>query len=775
MERIFGLDRLKKALTSDYEIIAIWGAYHILRMENDAIRPCLSDFLNSPFVDIQDAGISKISEIEALEYLPEILKVFRESEGQVKYAAALVLSKFPNDFSKSLIQRWFEQLIESDQSTRIEFDVAACAYIEIDREHNFTNVIATLQQYQNDAIKSAVLFLNLLSFCESESDFQAILDQYFVLRDLNSDAELTLQLVDHFGQMELKNWWSKNLSRGYSISSIYEQCYILLGLSENLADRRYWMELESAFGEFDRIRPGAPQDHTRFLSILDDWIGHLLQDTTQPSKLRWIAQSFKRNQSYFLNTIPKILELETLFLLTVPLLITLEKSVSSWLQKPTEYVENIANYYHSSLLIKEYREEILSMFFPQPPDWPKEQLTILHDYSPVTSEDTRNEVLWSFLRGELLGYDISWPSIFPNPNYSAHLAEGLAQIYQANFTYYIRKEDRVAIDYALQLFQLHPNPQITRLLKENFGFLIQHHTETLYQTIEYLPDPAFISPLLNKYEPGEIEIARLIFIISEIFEQPIPDNILEDLKNLDLSELQKSGMKKSVRLNCRSCTNTFQYPVDIIYVDEGSILRMNRLSADSVWVPHSFSCKKCGSEVPFILDDSQLNEFSLQSRVDRILNITPQSSSHQFGLRIVLIDFPRFESVTYTPDAFERLVSRMEDDVKGNREQLQNLWMKQAKLYQTMQKWESCLSVLSKIDTTTENEEEITFTKGLAYYKQKDYVEARAYFNWFVKKYPEQDEPGIQNHFLEQAKYFMKVMDSNHSRRSRLKVITGKR
>ncbi len=775
MESLFGRDRLKKALTSDYEIIAIWGAYHILRMDNNQIIPYLSDFLSSPFMDIQDAGISKISEIEALDFLPEILKVFRESDGQVKYTAALVLSKFPNDFSKSLIQKWFEQLIDSDQSTRVEFDVAACAYIEIDREHNFRNVIKTLQQSQNDAIKSAVLFLNLLSFCETESDFLSILDQYFVLRDLNSDAELTLRLVDHFGQMELKNWWSKNLSRGYSISSIYEQCYILLGLNENLADRRYWMELETAFGDFDRIRPGAPRDHDLFLSALERWIGHLLQDSGQPSKLRWIVHSFNRNQHYFPNTIPKILELETLFLLTIPLLITLEKSVSKWLLKPTEHVENIANYYHSSLLIKEYREEILSMFFPDPPDWRPEQLTILHDYSPLSSEDTRNETLWSFFRGELLGYDIPWPSIFPNPNYSTHLAKGLAQIYQTNFIYYIRKEDRVAIDYALQLFQLHPDPEISSLLKENFGYLIQHHSETLYQTIEYLPDPAFIDSLLKKYEPGEFEIARLIFIISEIFEQPVPDNILEDLKNLDLSELQKSGMKKSVRLNCKSCNNTFQYPVDIIYVDEGSILRMNRLSADSVWVPQLFTCKKCASEVPFILDDSQLNEFSLQSRVDRIMNITSQSRRHQFGLKIVLIDFPRYESVTYSPDDFERLVKRLEHDETSNKEKLQIMWIKLAKLYETMHKWDDCLEILMKIDISEENEKELNFIKGLANYKLKNFVQARIFFDWFVKQNTDQNDSGSSNHYLEQSKYFIKVMDSNHSRRSRLKVITGKK
>jgi len=775
MKSLFEHNCLKKALKSNYEIIAVWGAYQILRLENEQIRPYLSEFLEASFTDIQDAGIAKIAEIGAIEYLPEILKIFRETDGQVKYSSALVLSRFPNDFSKSLIQKWFDQLAVSDQSTRMEYDVATFACLEIDRGQNFEKVVKTLQQSQHDAVKSSVLFLNLLAFCNSEADFLSILDQYFVLRDLNSDAELTFRLVEHFGQMELKDWWSENLSRGYSISSIYEQCYILLDLSENITDRQYWMDLETAFGSYDRVHPGAPKDHQQFLHVLEKWIEYLLQDNEQPSKLRWVIQSFSKNQHSFSKTIPKILEMESLFLLTVPLLIILEKSVSKWLLEPTKYVESIANYYHSSLLIKEYREEILSMFFPESPAWQPDQLKIIHDDSPLSTGDTRNEILWSFLREELLGFDISWPSIFPNPNYSAHLTEGLSQIYKANFVYYINKKDRVAIDYALQMFQAHPNEQTRELVKEHFRYLIQYHTETLYQTIEYLPDPAFIKLLLEKYEPGEFEIARLVFIICEIFEKPVPENILEDLKNLNISEFQRSGMKKPVRLHCSSCNNTFQYPVDVIYVDEGSILRMNRLSTDSVWVPQSFFCKKCEAPVPFILDDSQLNEFSLQSRVDRILKITPQSDTKQFGQKIVLIDFPRYKAVTYSPDAFEKLIEKFEQNIESQRDILQILWIKQARLYKAMHKWDSCLTVLEKITTSTTNEEELVFLKGLTNYKLTNFVKSRVYFDWFIKKYADQSDSSSNDQYVEQSRYFIKAMDSNSSRRSRLTVIKGKK
>ena len=773
MESIFNLECLKKALLSKYEIIAVWGAYQILRLDNQVIRSCLGDFIYSPFIDIQDAGLSKIAEIRADEFIPEIIKIFRESEGQVKYSAALVLSKFPNDFSKSLIQRWYERLSNSDQSTQVEFDVSIYAYLKIDHQKNFQHVVKDLIQSQHDSIKSSVLFLNLMSFCESEAEFSTILDQYFILRDINSDAELTFQLVDHFGQMELKNWWGENLLRGYSISSIYEQCYILLGFTENLTDRQYWLELEEAFGESERTRPGIPKDHERFLSVLEKWVEHLLQNTHHQSKLRWVVHAFNRNRDHFPKTIPKIIELETLFLLTVPLLINLEDAVSRWLRKPAAYVEKIAHYYHSSLLIKEYREEILEMFFPILPDWRPEQLKIKHDYSPLSQEETKNEILWMFLRGELLGYDIPWPSIFPNSDYSKHLGQGLSRVFFYNFDYYVRKEDRVAIDYGLKLFQMYPTKAVIQLIRENFGFLVQKHTETLYQTIEYNPDPVFIDLLLQKYEPGEFEVARLIFIICEIFEHPIPDTILKDLETLNPNDLQLSGIKKSVRLHCKICNNTFQYPVDTIYVDEGAILRMNRLSADSVWVPQTFKCKKCHSALPFILDESQLNEFSLQSRVDRILKTTPQIKGQQFGLKIVLIDFPRFEGVTYSPDYFNNLVHKFEQKDGVESETLQVLLMKQAKLYKTMHAWESCLKILLKIQETEENKEELTFLKGLAHYKLQHFIEARKHFDSVIKE--NQSHCSESSQKVDQSKYFIKVMDSDTSKRARFKLIKGRK
>ncbi|MBU3914494.1 hypothetical protein KKA14_03080 [bacterium] len=764
---------LLRAIKSEYEIVAVWGAYQILQLPNNELEEYMPFFLESSVSDIKDVGISKIAELNINKYTSEIIRIFRESSGRLKYSAAFALSYFPNDISISLIQKWFNQLSASDQSTRIEFEAATFSLLRINRNESFDRVLHTLISLQQDVIKSSVLFTNLLNLCDTESDFKAIIDQYFILRDLHSDAELTYHLIENITKLELKNWWADNLSKGYSVSSIYKQCYSLLGFKDSITEQQLWHEIEESYIGLGKTHDKTPANHNRFISAIGTWVKQLLKSEKSPElrKLIWMIKGFERNEEHFTKTIPKILDMESHFLLTLPLNIILERSVTLWLKEPIQHVENIANYYHSTLLLKRYREKILSLFFPVLPDWTPSQVKIINHESPLNSENNTDEILWMFYRGELLGYEIPWPSIFPNPAYSMHLVEGLRKIYLHNFAYYINKKDRVSVDYALQLFQLKPDKDAIDIIIRHFEYLGHYHADLLYQTIEYLPDPAFISLLLTRYEKGEYEIARLIFLISEIFEINVPEDIIDDLDRMGSLNMQNSGINKPIRLHCSSCNNTFQYPVDMIYIDEGSMLRMNRLSNDSAWTPQKFICKKCSSEVPFFLDDSQLEELSFQSRIDRILRISTQTKNEKFSYKICLIDFPRHDGRTYTPDDFRLFISDIERKTHMDKDELKSLWIKQARLEKTMENWNACKNTLEKIRSIEKIDEEWMFIMGFVSYKLSLFADARKYFDWIVKKHPRKSEKYINEPFIEQSKYFLKALDSNTSKRARFKVI----
>ncbi len=773
----FTKTQLQQAIQSETEIVAIWGAFQILKLEEETIREFLPFFLSSPFEDIKDVGIAKIAEFEDAEYAADITRIFRLSEGQLKFTAAFALSKFPNDFTASLIHKWFEQLIESEQSTRVEFEAATYAYINVDRKRNFKEAVNLLVSSQSDVIKSSVLFSNLLHYCETKEEHIDLINQYFIIRDNFSDAELTLNLVGAFIYEELGEWWMANLTKGYSISSIFEQCYVLLGMEDNITDRNYWVEIEQAIGDA-KVHKSCPDNPKQFVETLQAWISQLLDSPVENKNLKsfeWILESFCFNEAIIPNTIPKILELETRFLLSIPLQIILDRSFKSWLSNPVEHIEQIANYYHSTLLINDYREQILSLFFPETPLWTDEQMTIVSDATPVKANDNKNDIIWSFYRGELLGYNVSWPTIFPNPDCSIHLAEGLANIYSVNFGRFIKSNDKVSIDYSLQLFQLKPTDKSLELILEHFEYLHQHHTDTLYQTIEYVPDKRFMEQLIGRYEGGEQELARLILLISEIFSLEIPEEILVDIEKMKASGFQIAANKKPVRLTCHSCHSTFQYGVDMIYIDEGSIIRANKLSQESVWVPQTFNCKKCNSEIKFIMDEAQLEELSQQSRVDRILKITPQSNDHHFGFQTCLIDFPRFNGKTYKPQEFFQFMEKIEEDKKLGKEDLKILWMKLARLQKDLSLWEQCKASLEQVKSLEKIDEEWMYLMGFVSMKLSLFADARKYFDWIVKKHPEEMPYESYAPYVEKSRYFIGLLDSKTEKRARFKLITGKK
>ncbi len=773
---MFNSEQLKSAIQSDIEIVAIWGAFQILKLENDQSVEFLSNFLQSPFPDIQDAGLAKIAELKNEEFTADIIRLFRESEGQLKYTAAYALSSFNNDITRALLQKWFEQLSTSNQSTRMEYDAAVFSFINLDRDAHYPQVVKTLYQSQSDIIKSSVLFTNLLNFCEEESEFKELTSQYFILRDQFSDAEITLHFIETLIPSELRDWWAVNLSKGYSISSIFRQCYTLLDFNENLTDQNLWMEIENAVNSCDSLHRDAIRSPEEFIGTTLQWVNSLLNSQHDDLfKLKWILEGFLEHKTQFAKTIPKIIELETQFILSVPLYIILEQEFEKWLTHPGDHVENIANYYHSTLLTKEYREKILNLFFPAQPEWQDEDLMIRSDSSPVEVSDNKNSIIWSFYRGELLGYNVPWPTIFPNPDCSLYLADGLARIFFKNFAYYIQQQDKISVDYALQLFQLRPSRGAIDLIVEHFDYLYQGHADTLFQTIEYLPDPLFLDHLLEHFEPDEQEIARLIILITKVFSIDLPESVDKEITELQNSSRQVSGVKKPVRLLCKNCNSVFQYPVDLIYIDEGAILRMNRLSEDSIWAPQEFNCKKCSAKVPFDLDKLQLDELSQQSRVDRILNITPQTRKHHFGFHTCLIDFPRYNGRTYKPGEFFELIEKTDKDGTLPKEELRKLWMTQARLNKAMMRWTDCRKALEKIKSLELIDEEWMFLMGLVCFKLGLHADSRKYFDWVLKKHPDTSNHAAFTPYVEKSRYYLKQLDSKDSKKARFKVITGKK
>ena len=754
----------------------MWGAFQLLLLEDAAIRDHLPLFLSSPFKDVQEAGIAKVAEIHAEENVTQIIKIFREEEGRLKYSAALTLAEFPNDFSRTLIRRWYHQQTKNLQATSLEFESAIYSFLKIDPRHHFPIVLDLLKRSNTENIRSALVLINLFTFCSNTDEYEAVFDQYFILRDLYTDVDLTQKIIGKFGDLELMDWLIRNIDKGFSIRSIFSQCYALMGSSPDQSEEEYFADIDRSISRDEKTQINLPKDHKMLIAALINWTQILRNNhcaSLEVDRILAILHSFERNLNYLDRSIPKIIELETFFLLSLPLRLFLNRHVNRWLQKPSEFFKPIADYYHSSLLLSDHRERILHLFHPHQPNWTDQEVTILYESSPLDEHCSRNEILWRFFQGELLGYDIPWPSIFPNPNYSDKLAYGLFLIYLHNVGYYIERNNRIAIDYALQLFSFFPRKEVIQAICSHFNYLSLHHSELLYQTVEYLPNPKFYPLLLDKYRPEEYEIASRIFVICDIFDLAIPKEIQNDLTHMVDHRLP--GIKKRVRLSCNVCNNTYRYPIDVIFVDEEATLKADQLTHNSVWTNQRIQCKNCNFDLPFRIDDSQLEEILLQSRVDRILKTPLHLKNGQFHYTISLIDFPKIQERVFTPESFDSFVQQAEQDSQYDPELLYQMYIMQVRTYRSMQDWESCHKVLKKIEPKSEFRIEWLFLMGFTNYKLSEFAQACIFFKLVLKEFSNHAVEDSKSTFWEQATYFCDVLDSKQSKIRRFKVIKGRK
>ncbi len=765
----YDLDFLLQALSSAHERVASWGAYQLVL--KGGLDSEIKFFLESPFSAIQEAGMAYMAETGNETFLSEAIGIFRESEGQLKYSAAFCLACFPNDFSKNLLFKWFDQVTQSEHSTRLELEAATYSLLQVDPQAGFDKVFARLRDSGKNIIQASILWQHLLPCIKTQPELDGCMEQYFFLRETYSDTDLTYHLVEQFSHLEVLSWVEKSLDAGYSLKSIYEQCYRLLRKEITPEQRELWQQMQTqALG----AKPlGTPVDAVRLLDLLEKWSMRLVkgeQGHTALIRHLWLMQAFQRHGTSFHSTIPKIMQTELLLLLSLPLVMLLESRFRQWLERPQDAFSTIANYYHSPLLSAEHCQRLLQLFFPHPPPATPEQYRIkkpLDDFRPNMS---RPEILWALFRGDLGGYDVDWPKHFPNPYAQANLPPLLLEFYLANFEHYLAKRDLVAVDYALQLFQRFSDPRIRELCHRHFDDLINHHGEMFSQLLETHPDVDLIPRMRERFLEGEQDLAPLIEFTCRLFKRPLPPEVA---KHLEQVPRPSDGPKKSLRLFCPNCKKTFPYHAEEIVLDMGALQRGNLLTNQSLWVEKQFHCKKCSQLLPLELDDLQLAELAQQSRIESMLNLKLGSHAQPLGHRLVLLDFPRLQGIAYNPRDFAALVAQAEAQSQ-DRESLSRLQMQLAKLYYGMGRWTKLIQLLRDFEPFPTQAADMNFYLGQAYLKIGRFAEARPCFEFLVKTY---ENLGDSHEFpyLEKARYWLKTLDTYSVKRARFQVIEGRK
>ena len=762
-----------KAFRSGHERVAIWGAYQLLR--HFSLQDEIKELIESSIPGVQEAGLAYMAEEGDDRFLSEVVGIFRESEGQLKHAAAHCLAQFPNDFSKNLIQRWFEQVKGDEHATPMELQAATATFLQAAPQQGFERLLEDREVALEHIILGSAYFQFLLPLARTEKDINACMDFYFQLRDRYSDTEVTGQLMNVFGHEEVAEWLDQSLTGSYSLKSIYEQCFLLFERNISLDLREIWRTLEEEALKFSRGGMPSPKNVKILLRQLELWINRLVKEEPESSmqlKRLWLVQAFILHQDEMMEGIPRIMEMETGLLLSIPLAIALETSFTRWVKNPNRHLSVIANYYHSPLLTQSYCEDLLEMFFPHLPQWEAKDLVITKQMNEFRPDLSRPEILWALFRGELLGVEVDWPRLFPNPYTFEHLPTLLLEIYLANFDYYLKKGDLVAIDYALQLFQEFGDPRIHQLCLDYFEPLVNHHVEMFSQLIEYQPHPDLLPLLIERFEGGEKELGRTIEFISIIFELEVAEEVTQALvKSLE----NKEGPKRSLRIHCPACKTSFPYYAEKIYLDIGALQRTKHLTSQGIWVEESFSCKKCGESLPLELDLLQLEELARQSRIESLFNLKLGGMPSPLGHRICLIEFPRFQGESYSPRVFEALVEQIQKEKSLPLGETKWVLMKLAKMYRAMGRWSEMLEVLEGFGPLHSQEVEWNFFMGQGYFKQGDFNQARPYFEKLGRNHKHMPAESPEYPYLEKARYWLKSLDSYSVKRARFQLFQGKK
>jgi len=742
--------------------LSLWGAMQ--RLERVSQPAELVELLELPIAMVQEAALAKLASLESDEakaLVPMAVTLFRESNSHLKYQAAYCLSQFPSDFTNSLLSKWAKSCLASEETTRFELEAAIMSWLAVDPKAT-DRLLEGLTVYQENPLLSSLLFRYLLPHCQDRDRFAQLVDFYFYTRDHHADFENTGLLLGHLVDPGLTEWVFQSMMRGNSVVQTYRQLASLLGDVPVGAWQAHWEQIDRAGIRFDGLTASVPHSPLELIQGVKGWLESLPETPSHPVAL-WLIEGFERNLDHFGSAIPRLIEMEIQGLLALVPSLVVTQCLDQWLLKPSVYLEQIANFYHSPVSSAPHQERILRFFFPSAPEWSEAECLIRSETLATLEQVSKGEILWRFFSGELLGMNLPWYTWFPNPSQSPSLCRGLAKIYVVNFDFWVEQKDHLNLDYGLQLFDQVPSIQAVDLLVRHFDFLHRHHTDLLYQLIERCPDQRMIVPLSDLYRHGEYDLASLIGFLCVAFEQEVPAQVAQDLSNKET--LQRFGRKKPVRLKCSSCGHSYQYFAEVLYVDEGDILRTGRLSSQSIWTPNPFHCKDCGAELPLDFDEAQLEELTLQSKADQILR--QRLSQSGFGQRILLVEFPRYLTQSYNPDQFEKLIDQIESSNTYDRDTVELLYLKASRMYKGLSRYHDSLSALAKLDPVPPKYAiEVHFLKGVSLYRLRNFALARPEFDFVLSHYGEQNEQP----FLEESKSFLRSMSED---RQRFLVIEG--
>ncbi|MGK5090882.1 tetratricopeptide repeat protein [Deltaproteobacteria bacterium TL4] len=730
--------------------VKMWAAFQLGEYWQERIEDFAGILLDSEIMEIKESAIYLIGRYRLQQYAFPIFRIFNQANTPLKQACATTLAEIQYENIEQPLWDWFQTLSEHKELKNSDLQCAARSLLLYDSKACWWKIEKILPQHYESHLKSLTIFGALCDATHQGDQIKALTRHYIYYRKNFTDPQFFQHLASVLENPEIIEHVCNRMGFGYSIRLLYQECLNLLGWNVT-------PEAISLLNEIDTCRGGNETEKipAKLLALI-----HSLSADSNDSQERTFLECFNDIiESGWDETILKIQEQETYFLLALPLTYFIKQSEKECLESALEHFLRIARIYHSSLLRFDFMNKIINLLHTLSQKGPIPSI-------PVTStiNDFPKDALWKLATQRLETTDYPFPSALPKPwKYEIpFVLPKLAEIYKKDFDHLVISAQHEHIDYALELFTKKSDPAVIEMMLKHFPLLINQHFHLFVDFIEQIPDERFIERLKQHYREGEAEIAQLIGLICTLHE-------IENTLQPQFFQDHPHELGPFVRILCPECQASYRYVISVLYFDKELMEQRRFFTNNDLWTSNVLNCKNCNAILPLQVDKSFLSNLYAEVLTAQLLQLNEEEKKLMEPFKPLV--FPRYFGKKTNPAIF---LKKVEADLRGDRLSIlerSELLLESGKLYLALERLEDAQEAFRQSIKLVGNQPHSLFHLGVIAYRQKNIYDARLFFSRLISISAPEDFALEEENLYQLAQHYLEILNRRDFKRSSFKLV----
>ncbi|MDH4225024.1 MAG: hypothetical protein OEW12_05215 [Deltaproteobacteria bacterium] len=757
---LLGLPFLMDSLKNPSDQVKMWAAYQLVDRWQERAEEFLDLMWESDLKEIREPAINLVGKLRLERFGFPLLRQFTSGEESLKGAAGVALGHLKYKTAEKSLVTWLDEVLTNEDSPLADKEAAAESLLVFDNHAYWGRVMTHTMAHLQNHTMFAPLFRLLCRHAETPQQAGEIARMYKTPREVFHDVHLTQPLIDMVGMAHLGRYLQTRLTNSQTLAQAYREALTLLEVDCSGPMAR---ELLAALDECDSSAGGV----ARLMEILPRWIEFLAPGHPDSEKILSFLLHSRDWVNAWDEAILKVRDLEFHFLATLPLAAGLKRVEAECTQDPQTQALQIANLYQSSLLSPGFMRQVLALLAHNGQARGRlEPLPIHHGWL----WDDEKEALWKLFTHQLDGSDYPFEKVLPQPwvYRIPELNRDLAAAMEKRLPFYLSSSRTEAVDYAMEVLQRAGSVGVVGLLTSRFDLLLNQHYHGFLDFMTHVPDVRFLPMLQGYYKPGEYDLARLIYFISDVHGLPRPE--LED----PLPEKGPGSAYPTARLACPDCGSAYQYTLEPLYVDAECLEQRLVPAPQHLWLHDPLRCKNCEGELPLFPDNQFLQDLYTELLALRTLNLTRKESAPLGGIHI--IHFPQLDGRTLNPALFLQKVREELDQARSSTpprlDREAECRFELGRFHLETGRMDEAKLVFEEILTSGVKYPAALYYLGVIAFQERNLYQARVYFSRLIQTASREDFGKELDNPVDMAQHYLKLLDKREFKRSYFHIVT---